>query len=142
MSKSRQNLLKMMNTVLKLQPSLASIFYPRWYVCTTRVYVLLCCSCCSCSCGHITQNTALLSNFTMLSAYCTIACTLAMQPCLAALPRQPCPAVRPISTGFDARARWLRSHRTVPPCFHYVSTNCMRALLSSRQVQTCSVVLM
>jgi hypothetical protein len=42
------------------------------------------------------QNTALLSTFTMLSAYCTIACTLAMQPCPAALPgslaRQPCPA--------------------------------------------------
>jgi hypothetical protein len=37
-----------------------------------------------------------LSNFTMLSAYYTIACTLAMQPCPAALPgklaRQPCPA--------------------------------------------------
>jgi hypothetical protein len=26
------------------------------------------------------------SNFTMLSAYCTIACTLAMQPCPTALP--------------------------------------------------------
>jgi hypothetical protein len=63
------------------------LFYPRWYVCTTRVYVLLCCCCCcSCSCGHITQNTALLSNFTMLSAYCTVACTLARQPCMAALP--------------------------------------------------------
>jgi hypothetical protein len=43
--------------------------------------------------------------------------SLARQPCPAALPgslaRQPCPAVRPISTGFDARARLLRSHRTV-----------------------------
>jgi hypothetical protein len=42
------------------------------------------------------QNTALLSNFTMLSAYCTIACTLAMQPCPAALPgslaQKPCPS--------------------------------------------------
>jgi hypothetical protein len=45
------------------------------------------------------QNTALLSTFTMLSAYCTIACTLAMQPCPAAFPgsltRQPCPAALP-----------------------------------------------
>jgi hypothetical protein len=49
----------------------------------------------------IAQNTALLSNFTMLSAYCSIACTLAMhmQPCHAALPgnlaRQPCPEALP-----------------------------------------------
>jgi hypothetical protein len=45
-------------------------------------------------------NTALLSNFTMLSAYCTIASgSLARQPCPAALPgslaRQPCPAALP-----------------------------------------------
>jgi hypothetical protein len=58
---------------------------------------LLCCSCCSCSCD-ITQNTASLSNFTMLSAYCTLALpsSLARQPCPAALPgslaRKPCPA--------------------------------------------------
>jgi hypothetical protein len=52
--------------------------------------------------------------------------SLARQPCPAALPGslvpaallgslawQPCPAVRPISTGFDARARSLRIHRTV-----------------------------
>jgi hypothetical protein len=42
-------------------------FYPRWYVCTTRVYVLLCCccscSCSCCSCGHITQNTAYFIEF-------------------------------------------------------------------------------
>jgi hypothetical protein len=66
--------------------------YPRWYVCTTRVYVLLCCCCCCCCCwhGHINQNTALLSNFThafsiLLHHY--------IQPCLAALrvlARQPC----------------------------------------------------
>jgi hypothetical protein len=45
----------------------------------------------------------LLSNFTMLLAYCTIACTFAkgagQQPCPAALPgslaRQPCPAALP-----------------------------------------------
>jgi hypothetical protein len=45
--------------------------------------------------SNTAQNTALLSNFTMLLAYCTIACSLAMQPCPAALPgslaRQPCP---------------------------------------------------
>jgi hypothetical protein len=43
--------------------------------------------------------------------------SLVRQPCPAALlgslARQPCPAVRPISTGFDARARLLCSHRTV-----------------------------
>jgi hypothetical protein len=33
---------------------------------------LLCCCCCCSWGGHIAQNTALLSNFTMLSAYCTI----------------------------------------------------------------------
>jgi hypothetical protein len=47
----------------------------------------------------IAQNTALLSNFTMLSAYCTIACTFAWQQWPAALPgslaRQPCPAALP-----------------------------------------------
>jgi hypothetical protein len=68
-----------------------------------------------------------------------------ISPCI----QQPCPAVRPISTGFDARARSLRSHRTscttvaghqtacarccpdrfklvfspISPCFHYVSPN-------------------
>jgi hypothetical protein len=39
------------------------------------------------------------SNFKKLSAYCNIACTLARQPCPAALPgslaRQPCPAALP-----------------------------------------------
>jgi hypothetical protein len=43
-----------------------------------RVYVLLCCSC-----EHITQNTALLPNFTVLSAYYTIACTAALPGSLA-----------------------------------------------------------
>jgi hypothetical protein len=78
-----------------------------------------CCSCCSSSSSswNITQNTALLSNFTMLSAYCTMACTLALlyrpqagdilpnsltrKPCPAALPgslsRQPCLAALPCS---------------------------------------------
>jgi hypothetical protein len=48
--------------------------------------------CCCCSCRPINQNTALLFNFTMLSAYCTIA----LHPCHAPLPgshsRQPFPA--------------------------------------------------
>jgi hypothetical protein len=90
----------------------------------------------------IAQNIALLSNFTMHSAALP-----------GSLTRQPCPAARPISTVFDAHARLLRSHRTVlvagqqtacarccpdrfklvfspiSPCFHYVSPNCMRALL-------------
>jgi hypothetical protein len=71
-------------------------FYPRWYVRTTRVYVLLCCCCCCsscCSCGHNNQITAFSSNFTMLSAYCTIACSLALQRCSLAcsLVRQPFP---------------------------------------------------
>jgi hypothetical protein len=48
---------------------------------------------------------------------------LPWQPCSAALPgsltRQPCPAVRPISTGFDARARSLRSHRSVLNSFAF-----------------------
>jgi hypothetical protein len=60
----------------------------------------------------IAQDTAILSNFTMLLAYCTIACTFARQPCPAALPgslawqtwpadlpvrlaRQPCPPALP-----------------------------------------------
>jgi hypothetical protein len=50
----------------------------------------------------IAQNIAFLSNFTMHSA--------ALHGRLA---RQPCTAVRPISTGFDARARLLCSHHTV-----------------------------
>jgi hypothetical protein len=49
--------------------------------------------------SNTAQNTAFLSNFTMLLAYCTIACTLAMQPCPATLPgslaRQPCLAAFP-----------------------------------------------
>jgi hypothetical protein len=85
--------------------------------------------------------------------------SLARQPCSAALPgsltRQPCPAVRPILTGFIARARSLRSHRSVLQWqvtklqaraavltglnlflvqFHHAFIICMRALLSSRQV--------
>jgi hypothetical protein len=53
--------------------------------------------------------------FRHCSKYCISPCI--QQPCSAAFPgslaRQPCLAVRPISTGFDARARSLRSHRTV-----------------------------
>jgi hypothetical protein len=85
---------------------------------------LLCCS--SCCWGVINQNTAMFANFVQFHHAFVIAqniafhhafSSLARQPCPAALPgslaRQPCLAVRPISTGFDARARSLRSHRTV-----------------------------
>jgi hypothetical protein len=144
---------------------------------------LLCsCSCSSCCWGVINQNTAIFANFAQfhhafviaqniaLLSYFTMHSaalpgSLARQPCPAALPgslaRQPCPAVRSISTGFDAGARSLRSHRTVLQWqvtklharaavlnglnlflvqFHHAFIICMRALLSSRQVQTCSVV--
>jgi hypothetical protein len=57
----------------------------------TRVSVLLCCCSC-CSWGrHINQNTALLYNFTMLSAYCTQG-VIAPYALHAALPGSPCPA--------------------------------------------------
>jgi hypothetical protein len=61
------------------------------------------------------QNIALLSNFTMHSA-----------ALLGSLAQQPCPAVRPISTEFDARAR------SAVTALYYSgrSPNCMRALLS------------
>jgi hypothetical protein len=49
-------------------------FYPRWYVRTTqRCFVVVVVV----GVTDIAQNTALLSNFTMLSAYYTIACTFA-----------------------------------------------------------------
>jgi hypothetical protein len=96
-------------------------FFTRVYVRTTRVYYLLCCCCSSCSCGHINQNTALLSNFTMLSAFCTTACSLARQPfprqpCPAALPgslaRQPCPAALPGSFARQACSAALHGSST------------------------------
>jgi hypothetical protein len=120
-------------------------FYPRWYVCTTRVYVLLCCSCCSCSCGHITQNSPLLSNFTMLSAYYTIACTLAMQPCPSALPgslalqpclaaltgslaRQPCPVALPGSLVRQPCPKALPGSLARQPCPAALPCSLARAL--------------
>jgi hypothetical protein len=46
--------------------------------------------------------------------YCPISpCFQHIAPLHAPLPCSLAPAVRPISTRFDARARWLRSHRTV-----------------------------
>jgi hypothetical protein len=73
-------------------------FYPRWYVRTTRrgsrfcfVLVLVLAD------KLLNQNTALLSNFTMLSAYYTICIARQLGP--AALPgslaRQPCPVALP-----------------------------------------------
>jgi hypothetical protein len=89
----------------------AWFFYPRWYVCTTRVYVLLCC--CSSWHGHINQNTALLSNFTMLSAYfCTIAYSLARQPCA----RLPGSLVRAAVQTSPNRFSRILHH--IAPCFY------------------------
>jgi hypothetical protein len=86
------------NTCVEFLPALV-----RSYNAGLSLALLLLSSCSSC--GHINQNTALLSNFTMLSAYCTISCTFAPQPCLATLPgpaafpgsfaRQPCSAALP-----------------------------------------------
>jgi hypothetical protein len=57
-------------------------FYPRYY------FVLLCCCC---SWGEFAQNTAFLTNFTMLSSFSILdhCITLALPGSLA---RQPCPA--------------------------------------------------
>jgi hypothetical protein len=111
-----------------------NFFYPRWYVCTTRVYVLLCCCCCCCcSCwnGHINQNTALLSNFTMLSAYfCTIVYSLACQPCARLLGSLACACPllsRQVQTGSAEFARsaiqtspnrFSRILHHIAPCFY------------------------
>jgi hypothetical protein len=117
-------------------PSVATkYFYPRWYICTTRVYVLLCCSC-SCWHGHINQNTALLTNFTMLSAYfCTIAYSLApaFLAALRTLARQPCSrlpgslARAAVQTSPNRFSRIL--HRTLRP-------DLMRALARSLAPQS------
>jgi hypothetical protein len=86
----------------------------------------------------IAQNTALLSNFTMLSAYCTIACTFARQPCSAALPgslarqpcpaalpgslaRQPCPAALPSSLARQPGPAALPGSLARQPCRHFTS---------------------
>jgi hypothetical protein len=58
--------------------------YPRCHFVQRGLLCCCCCSCYFCSCwGEFAQNTAFLTNFTRLSAYCI---TLAWQPCLAALP--------------------------------------------------------
>jgi hypothetical protein len=69
--------------------------------------------------------------------------SLARQSCPAALPgslaRQPCPAALPgsLARQFDQFRPDLFLVQ-----FHHAFIICMRALLSSRQVQTCSVVRM
>jgi hypothetical protein len=81
----------------------------------------------SCSCGHINQNAALFSNFTMLSAYCIAALpgslapgSLARQPCPAALPgslaRQLCPAALPDSLARQPCPAALPGSLTRQPC--------------------------
>jgi hypothetical protein len=68
----------------------------------------------------IAQNTALLSNFTMLPAYCTIAYTFARQSCPAALPgslaRQPCPAALPGSLARQPCPAALPGSLVLQPC--------------------------
>jgi hypothetical protein len=102
---------------------------------------LICCSSCSCCSwgGHINQNTTLLSNFTMLSAYCiaplhsalpgsfsrqpcpaAFSGSLARQPCPAALPgslaRQPCPAALPGSLARQPCPEALPGSLARQPC--------------------------
>jgi hypothetical protein len=95
---------------------------------------LLCCCCSSSWCwGVINQNTAIFANFVqfhhafrhsqniaLLSNF-----TMHSAALLGSLAQQPCPAVRPISTEFDARAR------SAVTALYYSgrSPNCMRALL-------------
>jgi hypothetical protein len=85
----------------------------------------------------IAQNTALLSNFTMLSAYCTVTCSLARQPCQQALPgslaRQPCAAALPGNLARQyCQAAFFGSLARQP---------CSAALLGSLARQPCSAAL-
>jgi hypothetical protein len=81
----------------------------------------------------IAQNTVFLSNFTMLSAYCTITCTFARQPCPTALPgslaRQPYPAVLPGSLARQPCPAVLPGSLVRQPC--------PAALPGSIALQTC-----
>jgi hypothetical protein len=121
-------------------------------------FALLSCS----SCGHVNQNAALFSNFTMLSAYCTIAlpcrslarqpcpaalpCSLALQPCPAALPgslaRQPCPAALPGSLARQPCPAALQRQpcRTALPC-SFARQPCPAALPGSLARQPCPAAL-
>jgi hypothetical protein len=80
----------------QLLRALAFVFYPQWYVRTTRRGSMFC-FVVLLGVTVIAQNIALLSNFTMHSV--ALPGSLARQPCPAALPgslaRQPCPAALP-----------------------------------------------
>jgi hypothetical protein len=79
------------------------------------------------------QNTAFSTNFTMLSAYCTIA----RQPCPAALPgslaRQPCPAALPGSLA------WQSCPAVLPGSL--ARQSCLAVLPGSLAWQSCPAVL-
>jgi hypothetical protein len=126
-------------------------FYPRWYVCSTRVYVLFCFVVVL---VVLVLVLVLADTLLRIQHYCPISpCFQHIAPLHAPLPcslaRQPCPAVRPISTGFDARVltglnlllvqlhhAFIMCHQTacarcctdrfklvfcpISPCFHYL----------------------
>jgi hypothetical protein len=71
---------------------------------TTRVKVLLCCCSCSCWHGHIKSKYCIIDQFHHdFSVYCTIASTLARQPCPAALRLPGSHAAIAILQGFNNR---------------------------------------
>jgi hypothetical protein len=84
--------------------------------------------------SNTAQNTALLSNFTMRLAYCTIACTLAMQPCPSALPgslaRKPCPAALPGPAALPVSLA-RQPCRKVCKLFYRRRPACMHAVLNT-----------
>jgi hypothetical protein len=92
------------------------------------------------------QNTALLSNFTMLLAYCTIACSLAMQPCPGSFARQPCPASLPSSLARQPCTVALHGSLARQPCPAALTGSlarqpCPAALTSSLARQPCPAAL-
>jgi hypothetical protein len=98
----------------------------------------------------IAQNTVFLSNFTMLSAYCTITCTFARQPCPAAMPdslaRQPCPAAMPGSLARQSCPAALPgslTRQSYPAALSgsLVRQPCLAALPCRLALQTCPAAL-
>jgi hypothetical protein len=98
----------------------------------------------------IAQNTALLSNFTMLSAYCTIAFTYARLPCPTALPdrlaRPPCPAALPGSLARQPCPAALPGSLAWQPCPAALPSSlarqpCPAALPCSLALQPCQAAM-
>jgi hypothetical protein len=99
------------------------------------------------SCGHINQNAALFSNFTMLSAYCTIL----LQPCPPALPgsltRQPCRNIASFLTAGGRHAAFhtfagilvpsFRQIQHFEPCVQIECTKCTNAGKDRSDFQSC-----